>query len=372
MRANLTRAMLWDDKKSLDEILKVFPGEFLYGMYLDSNVRAHPRGDFQLDALKVLNEVFYMCTRVVYEEDANADISKYMREIKADMGSASVAKQVISLMDVLLKAQGNKSYPVMKFLGKLAVNHIKQDDFLNFFKAALFSRDIGKFYLEPSPCKPEELASKVIDWDNVTFGFTTDAIREVVKLWKNPKDQKSVLGLIKNAFNNRTHVLFPREKTASIKDFEIWQKDLDDDLKEKYKAEPLKISDEELSDVLDFVDYSQRLFHELQIGELEREVRELRSELNNIKTDEKKEKSFSLSYIVDYCKNRADICQVKDVISMLYYFLRNNSTNEEQKLVDDIEAFFKEKKYPRIDVNGPMYEVTGNNNVNIGADNGKQ
>lgn len=372
MKAKLTRAMLWDDKKSLDEILKVFPGEFLYGMYLDSTVRAHPRGDFQLDALKVLNEVFYMCTRVVYEEDANADTYMYMREIKADMGSASAAKLVVSLMDILLKAQGNKSYPVMKFLGKLAVNHIKRDDFLNLYTAALFSKNIEKFYLEPCPCKPKDLARKSIDWDNVTFGFTTDGIREVVKLWKNPKDQKSVLGLIKNAFNNRTYVLFPRKKTASIEDFEIWQKDLDDELKEKYKAEPLKISDEELSDILDSINQYQRLFHELQIGELEREVRELRAELNNIKTDENKEKTFSLSYIVDYCKNRADICQVKDVVSMLYYFLRNNSTIEEQQLVDDIEEYFKEKKYPKVDVNGPMYEISGNNNVNIGAENGKQ
>ena len=341
-------------------------------MYLDSNVRAHPMGDFKLDALKVLNEVFYMCTRVVYEEDVDADTYRYMREIKADMGSASAAKQVVRLMDMLLKAQGNQSFPVMKFSGKLSVHHVTRDDFLNLFTAGLFSRETKEFYLKPCPCKPGDLEGMAIDWEKVTADYDIYAILEVIKLWKKLEDRKIVLNIIQDAFHHRQFKLFKVKNEVSEEDFQKWQKELDDEINKTNKPKPLNITQEELSKLIEQALLHERQIKEEKIKELECELRESRAELNNTKTDENKEKSFSLSYIVDYCKNRADICQVKDVVSMLYYFLRNDSTNEEQQLVDDIEVFFKEKKYPRIDVSGPMYEVTGNNNVNIGADYGKQ
>jgi hypothetical protein len=236
MRAKLTRAMLWDDKKSLDEILKVFPGEFLYSMYLNSTVRAHPMGDFKLDALKVLNEVFYMCTRVVYEEDMDADTYRYMREIEKNMGKSSTAKQVVGLMDMLLKAQGNKSLPVMKFSGKLAVHHVTRGDFLNLFTAGLFSRETKEFYLKPCPCKPDELKKKNIDWVMVTAGYDIDAILEVVSLWEELEDKNEVLGLIYDAFKHRQPDMFNGKKDASIEDFLRWQQQLNDAIFKKNEA----------------------------------------------------------------------------------------------------------------------------------------
>jgi len=343
MRAKLTRAMLWDDKKSLDEILKVFPGEFLYGMYLDSIVRAHPMGNFQLDALKVLNEVFYMCTRVVYEADIDADTGRYMREIKADMGSANAAKQVISLMDMLLKAQGDKSNPVVRFSGKLAVNHVTRDDFLNLFTAGLFSKETKEFYLEPSPCKPGDLEGMVIDWEKVTAGYNIFAVHEVVKLWKKLEDRKVVLDIIQDAFNHRQIKLFKVKDEVSEENFQKWQKELDDEIKRINTPKPLNITQEELSKLIEQALAHERLIKEEKIKELESELEKCKSELNNTRDEKNKETAFSLSMIVDHCKKKPDYSNVDQIESMLYKFLRNG-TDKDSEIVDSIAAYFNARE----------------------------
>jgi hypothetical protein len=68
-------------------------------------------------------------------------------------------------------------------------------------------------------------------------------------------------------------------------------------------------------------------------------IEELKSRLNDFKSKQAQERSFSLSMILDYTENHTNEHTAPTLIAMLNYFLRNagNCTKEEIEKVDGME-----------------------------------
>ena len=97
--------------------------------------------------------------------------------------------------------------------------------------------------------------------------------------------------------------------------------------------------------------------------------------------DEKNEKDlmikFSLIQIVEYCKQCAFWGDARPIVHMLNKFLRLEGTPEDIDLVDSIEDEFKNRQqglnitdseitFKDTQINGSMYEVKNNSQVNLG------
>ena len=87
---------------------------------------------------------------------------------------------------------------------------------------------------------------------------------------------------------------------------------------------------------------------------------------------------FSLLNIVDHCKQRQSFEEVKPIIAMLYRFLRCIGTEADYVLIDSIETEHRQREagihintsqvnIKDAHVNGAMYQVTDNDQVNLGG-----
>lgn len=116
-----------------------------------------------------------------------------------------------------------------------------------------------------------------------------------------------------------------------------------------------------------------------RVGELEAEVERL-----NVLLLEKKKKrtgtgrKFTLEQIADYCKGCVSWDDVKMIVAMLNKLLRRVGTDEDSQIVDSIETEFRQRIYGQSfpnaqitmqtpQIQGPLYEVSGNTNVNLGG-----
>ena len=70
----------------------------------------------------------------------------------------------------------------------------------------------------------------------------------------------------------------------------------------------------------------------------------------------KKEASFTLSQIVDYCKRRVSWEDVRPIVAMLNVLLRGGASSEDVELVDSIEAEFLSRRLGNV-FNAPVGQV---------------
>ena len=90
------------------------------------------------------------------------------------------------------------------------------------------------------------------------------------------------------------------------------------------------------------------------------------------------EPTFTLSEIVEYCKGRVTWEDARPIVGMLNTMLRGGATPEDIKQVDSIEKEFRQRMYgnvfqnsqitmPGAHFHGAMYEISGNQKVNLGG-----
>ena len=357
MKPKLPRALLWKDKNTIDEILKEpFGGQLYHMLMAMSRNMSMP---FALEMhLTILNEVFYQCTRVTYEKDPDAMVRNYSTDIKANVGGLQMTtRMVLMLMMYLLMAQSDRSDEVQTFIGRLRLYYKtpKQYDldlhaeecFLSSFPYA--KGDEG-FFLIPEPCPADDLEGMVIDWQEVTRGYSKQMIRNVLLLWRNTREEKKVLGMIEQSFHKRALTLFKDdpEDVADDEFFSVYRSELGADNEDEGPVcescgAPI-VNRLEESESLTELELKLNLF-EKRNAELETENVRLKSELNNHRQRSKRDRAFTLKMIVDYCKNQVELRQVEGIIKMLNVFLRNGAKDDEYELVDSIEEEFKKRKY---------------------------
>lgn len=353
MKPKLPRALLWRDKNTMDEMLKEPFGGQLYHMFISISRNMRMRFSIVFH-MSILNEVFYQCIRVTYEKDPNAKVRDYEADIKANVGGLQgPTKMVLTLMMYLLMAQSDKSDEVSLFIERLKLYFTKPGQyFLDlqaeecFLMSFPYENNGQGLFLVPEPCRADDLEGMVIDWEEVTRGYSKQMIREVLLLWKNSREQKKVLSMIEQDYHKRVLSLFDKEPQDVADDefFRVYLESLnaDNDIdEERNKLIECNEKDSEL--LLEMKEKLTRM--EKRNSELETEIIGLKSELNNHKQEGEQERAFTLQVIVDYCKNCVQLGQVEGIIKMLNIFLRKNGTDEEYGLIDSIEEEFKNRRY---------------------------
>lgn len=358
MLPNLPREFLWKNIATMDEMLGDFPGEQLYRIYLILSKSAAMPYD-GIRPLKILNEVFYQCTRMLYERVPRIELKDYAQDIKANLGSTRCTKTVIMLMVYLLKMQSDQSDDVKRMISQLkdyfrepGQYYLDMDAEDLILESVVDNREMQSIFLTPTPCAAKDLYGIAIDWHDITQSFSQKAINEILLLWTDKHERLRVLQMIEHAFNYRTITLFEKPPTdMANEDFFARSKatlGLDDDREDgiMWFAAPAE----------DYREMKEKIaLLEKRNASLESENQRLKSELNMTKKKERQERSFTLKMMVDYCKNKPSYEYVEHIVAMLYKFIRNG-TDEEQALVDSIDEEFVNRKCGN-NFNGPVGQI---------------
>ena len=347
MNLKLKREFLWSDKKTIEELISNPIGYYLYTFsIIEVDGRVIP---FEhIPRQKVFNEVFYQAIKVVYENyDINFD--DMILEIKSNLGSISNTGAVLKLMVCLLKFQKEQSDVTNLFYSKLqhflntrhrpiSFSFRRIDNYIKFCTAS--NRGIYA-ELHPQPCEADEIEGLSIDWSDMTQGFSEAAIKKILNLWESRKQQGKILRLIEHAYYENTYNFLCCWATDAV-DSSYFEK------KKQYIGayEGLDTSKicHDKNEAFQTKQTARIAVLEDRIKNLESENERLKSELNSSKPLQQRERAFTLTMIVDYCKKKSGSEAVTQIVAMLYKFLRHG-TDEEHELVDSIEEGFVNRKY---------------------------
>ncbi len=129
MGLNMPRNYFWVDKTTLKEFLQEPINEKLYEVYLNIK-RLSPSQDFQ--TLQLFNEVYYLCTKIIYENASETNLNLYIQEIKADMGWNYPSSIVINMIYAVLSLREGNNGHVNKMINVIK-DHYKMSLCKNLF-----------------------------------------------------------------------------------------------------------------------------------------------------------------------------------------------------------------------------------------------
>ncbi len=383
LKPKLPRFLLWDDKKSEDDFLSD-PFEKVICILLKETSEKENFLNY-FPRLAILNEAFYQCTRIVYENVSNPDIENLELDIKANIGLKYYSKWVLKMMYAILATRKNNSKEVMNFMESFDVfNFMMKDNkvYLNYIKKVKNSKNKQIVDLSPKPCPIEQFKSHPILWEEVTSVYNEAAIRSLLKLWPDKLNKIWLLDIIDEY---RKDIILT--KPVSISDVEKLTQlflriklDICNSNDIDCASEPLLPPEPDDEKETDYVVEISRLKEQNQ--ELKTKVIQKDSELNRQKDEKQQERAFSLSMILDYSLNHVNQDNGLVIINMLNRFFRDlgNSSDEERRLVDEVENKILHPNnmggntFNNANVtmygaqfDGPMYDVKGNHKVNIGG-----
>lgn len=338
--------MLWQDK-TMDELLSEPLNRDLYKIYLELKEQEIDTG---VTDEKIMNEVYYQCTKLVYENSAYPDFEAIDLDIKANVGTKLISRLVYRMMYAIFSVRINNSAEIEKIMKDLEVYSYvmtKNHFFRKFIKAGC--NDRGKKFIELSPRPVPAKLLKIIPvyWPEITQEYDDQAIRMLIDLWEDPDDKLTVIENIEESFklrkagkdykmldymrNTRRLCLYldlkplKREIRGMKGSSKMYAADIAEPVPD-YEA-MLAGKDEEIEQLKKTIASSRST------------IEELKSRLNDFKSKQAQERSFSLSMILDYTENHTNEHTAPTLIAMLNYFLRNagNCTKEEIEKVDGME-----------------------------------
>lgn len=351
MKPKLTRNLLWQDK-TMGELIAASPMNIeLHEVYKElvalEDVEIIP-------AERIFNEVYYQCTRIVYENNPEPDFEAVELDIKANVGTKMVSRLVYRMMYALLTARAGNTGEVEAVRKSLEIfsdmvtrnNHFKK--FVTRYNQKSRKQIV---VLTPNPVAADALKYQNVDWKEVTCGFDQEAIEMIVGLWSSKAEKKKVISYIQRCvsllYRRPTTSAFEMEFMLKYRDVDIWlmrwKRELKDGedaptmcaepaprrLEETYanQAFLLKQKDEEIAML-------RKANKELQTRNAE-----LLSKLSNNERTDVKERSFTFSQLIDYGENHTAPEGGRVIVGMLNFLLRNagNCTREEIEKVDGLE-----------------------------------
>lgn len=302
-----------------------------------------------IPAERIFNEVYYQCTRIVYENNPEPDFEAVEMDIKANVGTKLVSRLVYRMMYALLTARMNNTQEVEKVRHSLEI----YSDIMtrnSYFRAFIRKYNLNSrkciVSLSPHPVAPDALKYQPLDWEEVTCGFSLEATKKVVDLWVGTEDKKTVLSLMAQyskkyhgAINDKKHPVELEKKYHRIL---VLLARLRHDVREQEERGLMCAEREAPSinpkDLLKEKDNEIAMLKKAN-KMLRTENEELLSKLNQSRPVNSKERSFTLNQILDFGENHTDREEGRVIIKMLNFFLRNagNSTEEERDKVDKLE-----------------------------------
>ena len=342
----LPREMLWTEKNHMDEFFELDTiNEEFYEVFV--TLREEPFG-VQMDAVKIFNEVYYQITRMAFEHPLSDDLSKYISDIKANMGWNYSAELVMSMAYFMISLIGKNTRPFNRFFTK-SINEkffgcLYWKPFKRRFEKLKKSKRKMEYDFAPCPNPVDEFRGKYIRWSAITHRYDLSCIEHVINLWSDVSDQREIVCMIKDSMNPIFGENIQKTEIKQISRFI-----------EKYLHEtPEQENTFPINTRLAVIN-AQLSNQRQRLAELEAENARLKSLLDS--NTKGKGRKFALVQIVDYCKERVEWKEAEMVVYMLNKLLRLEGTTEDYELVDSIEEEFKRRRQFDIDLRTDRTEI---------------
>lgn len=202
MKPILPREMLWTEKKTMDEFFELAPENRTF--YVDIITSDFP-SSFTNDPVRIFNEVYYLMTRIVYEQPQPSDLDRYYSETRNQFKWRYGADVVMTLVYCLLNLTRKHVDPHYKdfvqalsdrFFGCVSwidiTNHlylIKQDG--KRFNYSFFPRPMGLGWFEDT----------FISWSDITRNFDIECIEQVISLWEHPEEKMEIALMMRDSLD---------------------------------------------------------------------------------------------------------------------------------------------------------------------------
>ena len=350
MKPKLPRALLWTDKDSLDEFMNEPVNRDMFEMLFKIRRDTILLKDAYYSATKFFNEVYYQCTRIVYEQDKDAFIHNYLADIKSNIGTYNHARVVYGLIFYLLFHRNNNSLTEKKFASNFLLCYVfngrYQIEFPKETESSIKTYDID---LSPRPCSTSSISNMLIDWDEVTNHYDKESIDCIVNLYDEVTERKNIYNMIEKAYerflrNQGKNILELKRIYPNIADYQFFF-DYNEVKSSGFSEQPLLCREDEAPIFPTYRELEEEnVSLKQKLEEALSENESLKSKLNMTKPKRQQETSFTVGKIVDYCKRIPEYRSVEAIEKMLYKFIKDCSDKEE-KLIDSISEHFNNKKY---------------------------
>lgn len=350
MKPKLPRALLWTDKDSLDEFMNEPVNRDMFEMLQKIKRDTILLKDTNFSATKFFNEVYYQCTRIVYEQNPSVKVRDYTAEIKSNIGTNNHARVVYGLIHYLLSHRNNNSLTVLGYSGEFLLCFIFDGKYQTGFP--LVPESSNKTYdidLSPRPCSTVSLSNMLIDWDEVTNHYDKESIDCLVNLYDEVKERKKIYNMIEKAYErflkkHGKNLLALRHIYPNMADYQFFY-DYNEVKPNGISEQPLLCQEEEPPMFPTYQELEEENVNlKKKLEEALSENESLKSKLNMTKPKRQQETSFTVGKIVDYCKRIPEYRSVEAIEKMLYKFIKDCSDKEEE-LIDSISEHFNNKKY---------------------------
>ena len=202
MKPILPREMLWTEKKTMDEFFELAPENRTF--YVDIITSDFP-SSFINDPVRIFNEVYYLTTRIIYEQPQPSELDRYYIETKNQFKWRCGADVVMTLVYCLLNLTRKHVDPHYKdfvqaisdrFFGCVSwidiTSHlylIKQDG--RRFNYPFFPRPMGLGWFEGT----------FISWSDITRNFNIECIEQVISLWDYPEEKMEIAMMMRDSLD---------------------------------------------------------------------------------------------------------------------------------------------------------------------------
>ena len=351
----LPKEMLWTDLKIMHQFYELDPVNEDFAEVLMLLRNTHPN-TVPSRKLIVFNELYYQITRMVYEHPVPRDLIRYEEDIRGNLGMGLMVELVMTMIYFLTSLIDNKEQRLNRFVAITIREKYEKCPYWEPFKDCYNKiRKIKRvtYNFNPHPVSPEVLADRYINWSLVTQNYDNGAIMEILNLWKSDKDRHMLIEMIKSSINFSTPKL---QKTYYNQVNSILKSSLFTQSTKPSANSDLEGRLAQLDTKVMMLEKENVVFQNLT-KELQAENDKLKTLLKNNKNDGE-DRKFTLVEIVNYGKT-CSAPEAKLIAYMLNILLRKIGTDEDYKLVDEIEKEVRNKKSGDI--------VMGNKNVFDGS-----
>ena len=118
-----SRESFWKDKTCMADFLTEPLNQQLYDVYMTARCTMVSQN---FRTLKLFNEAYYICARIVLEDNERADLGDYIMMVKADMGWDYPSSLVVDMVYSILSLRRGNSKAVEAFLEQIR-QHYRMD-----------------------------------------------------------------------------------------------------------------------------------------------------------------------------------------------------------------------------------------------------
>lgn len=220
MKPILPRPFLWKDLQEWDEFLK---GDAINDVFNGIIKKLAQKKQIPyMKPLIVFNELYYLLSRLYYEEDSPRNYLDYEMEIKDDLRWEHCEDVVMIMIYYYVQLRPPRHFNNYSILDEIHQN-MSESVIWNEFESGMPDKQLPQpsiSPIKPSPVSPKFLDNNSIDWSEITYGFNLDYIKEVIKLWEKHDDKRMIAAMIEERMDSilKSHPDH-KQKFQKVRDF---------------------------------------------------------------------------------------------------------------------------------------------------------